>query len=48
MGLPLLFGSLLIAVGPAAIFFTITVSRRPYLMIVSLLGYTQMRANIIE
>ena len=39
MGLPLLFGSFLIAYGPASIFFVTTVSRRPYLLVVSLLGY---------
>ena len=38
MGLALLLGSLLIAVGPSAIFFVITVSRRPYLLVVSLQG----------
>ncbi|KAK8796327.1 gammasecretase subunit Aph-1 [Blastocystis sp. subtype 4] len=41
MGLALLLGSLLIAVGPSAIFFVITVSRRPYLLVVSLLGLLQ-------
>ncbi|KAK8796628.1 hypothetical protein WA538_005825 [Blastocystis sp. DL] len=41
MGLGLLFGSILIAVGPSAIFFVNTVSRRPYLLIVSLLGFLQ-------
>lgn len=39
MGLPLLFGSLLIAIGPSAIFFVTTVSRRPYLLIAALFGY---------
>ena len=39
MGLLLLTGCFLIAFGPAAIFFITTVTRRPYLLVVSLLGY---------
>lgn len=39
MGLLLLIGALLIALGPSAIFFVTTVSRRPYLLVVSLFGY---------
>lgn len=39
MGLPLLAGSLLIALGPPAMFLVTTVSRRPYLIIALLFGY---------
>ena len=47
MGLPLLVGSLLIAFGPSSIFYVTTVSRRPYLLVVSLFGYASMISRVM-
>ncbi|KAK8816234.1 hypothetical protein WA556_001179, partial [Blastocystis sp. ATCC 50177/Nand II] len=47
MGLPLLAGSLLIALGPPAIFLVTTVSRRPYLIIALLFGLLHGIASML-
>ena len=41
MGFLLIIGTLLIAFGPSFVFFVTTVSRRPYLLVVSQLGFLQ-------